>query len=183
MEDSKFKLGDRVKMTVVPPQVEKDESRSPDTFALFQRAVGRDYEVRGFNDYGLIELWLLDGGFEDHRGRRTQFGSRPIICSVPLLSRRLFPIAFHHQFQSLKQVFLCFLQRFPLRNGGRDLLDKAGVTPSFADSNTAVNFMWATNHSRIPSGHRFSFCVEVAPTRLNHRRKLVTRHRGAVPIK
>jgi len=66
-----------------------------------------------------------------------------------------FPIEFHHQLQGLKQVFLCLLQRFPLGNRRRDLLDKAGVPPSFAGSNTAVNFISATYHATAPSSNPF----------------------------
>ncbi len=57
-----FKIGDRVKLLSVPPEVERDRSRFPETFALFQLAVGRVFEIRGFGEYGHAELWMHPDG-------------------------------------------------------------------------------------------------------------------------
>jgi hypothetical protein len=63
-----FKVGDQVKLLQVPPQVLCDRERFPETAELFERAVGRTYEVRDFGRYGHIELWLCDDGSEDSTG-------------------------------------------------------------------------------------------------------------------
>jgi hypothetical protein len=57
-----FKVGDRVKLVRIPPQVERDRSRFPETFALFQLAVGRVFDIHGFGEYGHAELWLHQDG-------------------------------------------------------------------------------------------------------------------------
>lgn len=62
-----LKAGDRVKLLRIPPQVSSDLERLPETFELFQKAVGRLYWVRSFGDYGHIELWLSDDGSEDEK--------------------------------------------------------------------------------------------------------------------
>jgi hypothetical protein len=68
MRIPKLKVGDRVKIARIPPQVERDRSRSPEAFAIFQIAVGRVYEIRGFGKYGHAELWLRQDGSEDETG-------------------------------------------------------------------------------------------------------------------
>jgi hypothetical protein len=57
-----FKVGDRVKLVSIPPEVERDRSRFSETFALFQLAVGRVFDIRGFDEYGHAELWLHPDG-------------------------------------------------------------------------------------------------------------------------
>ncbi len=52
----------------IPPAVERDQSRFPETFALFQKAVGRVFRIRGFGDYGHAEIWLHRDGSEDETG-------------------------------------------------------------------------------------------------------------------
>jgi len=68
MNTSPFKVGDTVRLTGIPPQVQGDRGRFPDTFTLFERAVGGRFRVRGFDEYGHAELWLSDDGSEDTRG-------------------------------------------------------------------------------------------------------------------
>jgi hypothetical protein len=57
MPRKKFKVGDKIRVIgyrpgVYPPGVEDDMG----TEELFQRMVGRRYTIRGFDDYGHIEL-------------------------------------------------------------------------------------------------------------------------------
>lgn len=68
MTASRLEVGDRVKITIIPPQVERDRSRFPDTLALFQNAVGRVFHIRGFGEYGHAEIWLRQNGSEDGTG-------------------------------------------------------------------------------------------------------------------
>jgi hypothetical protein len=60
MEAVKFKVGDRVKLTTIPPQVRQDKLQFPETFTIFQKAAGHVFHVRGFDEYGHVELWLRD---------------------------------------------------------------------------------------------------------------------------
>ena len=64
-----FKVGDRVKLVNIPPEVERDRSRFPETFALFQLALGRVFEIRGFGEYGHAELWLHADGTPADTGK------------------------------------------------------------------------------------------------------------------
>ena len=57
-----LKVGDRVKVLSIPKAVEHDRSEFPETFALFQSAVGRVFEIRGFGEYGHAELWVHPDG-------------------------------------------------------------------------------------------------------------------------
>jgi hypothetical protein len=63
-----FKIGDRVKLLSIPPEVERDRSRFPETFALLQLAVGRVFEIRGFGDNGHAEIWLNPDGSPSDTG-------------------------------------------------------------------------------------------------------------------
>ncbi len=63
-----FKVGARVRLKSLPPQVERDRSRFPDTFAIFQTAVGRVFHIRGFGKHGHAEIWLHRDGSEDETG-------------------------------------------------------------------------------------------------------------------
>ena len=66
MDVPAFKVGDRVKLLNVPPEVERDRLRFPETFSLFQRALGRVFEIRGFGEHGHAEIWVsLDGSPAD----------------------------------------------------------------------------------------------------------------------
>jgi hypothetical protein len=62
MTASAFKVGARVKLVSIPREVERDRSRFPETFALFQMALGRIFEIRAFGEYGHAELWLHPDG-------------------------------------------------------------------------------------------------------------------------
>src|SRR5260370_15125531 len=68
MKASRKKVGDQVRLRRVPPAVRRSWSKSPDTFLLFKRAVGRRFTVRGFDRYGHVELWLRGDGAEDTSG-------------------------------------------------------------------------------------------------------------------
>jgi hypothetical protein len=68
MKVPQFKVGEQVKLTRIPPQVERDRPGFPETFALFEKAIGRVFQIRGFDEYGHIELWLREDGSEDDRG-------------------------------------------------------------------------------------------------------------------
>jgi hypothetical protein len=68
MNTSPFKLGDTVKLIGIPSQVQQDRRKFPDTFALFERAAGGKFRVRGLDEYGHAELWVSDDGSEDMRG-------------------------------------------------------------------------------------------------------------------
>ena len=63
-----FKIGDRVRLLSIPSEVERDRSQFPDTFALFQRAVGRVFEIRSFGKYGHAEIWLHPDGAPANTG-------------------------------------------------------------------------------------------------------------------
>ncbi len=63
-----FKVGDRVRVMRVPPEVERDGRRFPDTFAIFQIAVGHVFHIRGFSKCGRAEIWLDQDGSEDETG-------------------------------------------------------------------------------------------------------------------
>ena len=73
MAHQKFKVGDKIRVIgyrpgVYPPGVEDEMG----TEALFKSLVGRRYTIRGFDDYGQIEL----------RPSATMlFGLRPILWS------------------------------------------------------------------------------------------------------
>ena len=77
MTPSKLNVGDRVKIVRIPPQVEHDRSRFPETFAIFQNAVGRAFQIRGFGDYGHAELWLRQDGSEDETGGKHTIWVEP----------------------------------------------------------------------------------------------------------
>lgn len=61
-------IGDRVRIDRIPKQVDADRSRFPETRAIFEAAMGRTFQIRGFNTPGMIELWLHHDGSEDHSG-------------------------------------------------------------------------------------------------------------------
>ncbi len=62
------KIGDRVKLMRVPPAVRRCWSKFPDTFHIFQLAVGKAFTVRGVDKQGHIELWVCANGSEDQSG-------------------------------------------------------------------------------------------------------------------
>ena len=86
-----FEIGDRVKVTKVPPAVERDGSKFPETLAIFQRTVGQMFKVRGIDTYGHIELWVYEDGSEDETGAAHSIWVEPaylarITASNPLNS-------------------------------------------------------------------------------------------------
>ncbi len=68
MTASGLKVGDKIKIVRIPPQVLSDRKRFPETFELFEKAVGRVYQIRDFGEYGHLELWLHDDGSEEASG-------------------------------------------------------------------------------------------------------------------
>ena len=63
-----LKVGDRIKLVRIPPQVLADRERFPETFELLEKAIGREYETRGVDRYGHVEVWLHEDGSEDTTG-------------------------------------------------------------------------------------------------------------------
>ena len=55
-----FKIGDRVRVVLVPPMVEKE--MPPETIGLFERCVGRVLRVDGFDEHGHLELNVANDG-------------------------------------------------------------------------------------------------------------------------
>jgi hypothetical protein len=45
-----------------------DRERFPETFELFEKAVGRIYQIREIDEHGYAEIWLCDDGSEDTTG-------------------------------------------------------------------------------------------------------------------
>ncbi len=77
-----FKVGNRVKLIKIPPQVEHARRRFPETFSIFQKAVGKEFRVQGFDDYGHVELWLREDGSEDTGGAAHTVWVEPEFLSV-----------------------------------------------------------------------------------------------------
>jgi hypothetical protein len=68
MTVARLKVGDRIRVAQIPPSVLLAQQRFPETLELFQKAVGRVYEIRGIDEHGHAELWLRDDGSEDIGG-------------------------------------------------------------------------------------------------------------------
>lgn len=64
----RMRIGDRVRLKRMPPTVRRAWSKFPETFLLFQRAVGGTFTVRGFDRCGHVEIWLRENGSEDQSG-------------------------------------------------------------------------------------------------------------------
>ena len=60
--NARLQLEDLVKLLHVPAAVKSDKIRSPETFDLCARSTGRTFTIRGFNDYGMAELWIDEEG-------------------------------------------------------------------------------------------------------------------------
>jgi hypothetical protein len=74
---SDITVGNTVQITEVPPPVRRERSKFPETFALFERAIGRALTVRGFDDRGHVELWLLNDGSDDDSGAANSIWVEP----------------------------------------------------------------------------------------------------------
>ena len=72
-----LKVGDRIKLVRVPPQVVRDRERFPETIALFEKAVGRLFLIRDIDEHGHAELWLRDDGSEDNTGAADSIWVEP----------------------------------------------------------------------------------------------------------
>lgn len=55
-----FKIGDRVRVLQVPPQVL--EKMSPESIKIFKRCVGQVLRIDDLNDIGWLELNVMDDG-------------------------------------------------------------------------------------------------------------------------
>jgi hypothetical protein len=68
MKPDSLQVGVRVRVARRPVPVAQDRQRFPETFDLFQKAIGRAYQVRAIDEHGHAELWLRDDGDEDIGG-------------------------------------------------------------------------------------------------------------------
>jgi hypothetical protein len=68
MKNWRFKIGDRVKVSEIPPPVVRDGAKFPETLDVFRCAVGRTFRIRDIDKHGHIELWLHKDGSEDETG-------------------------------------------------------------------------------------------------------------------
>ena len=68
MTAGRLKVGDRIRVAQIPVAVLRDQKRFPETFELFQKAVGHVYEIRDIDEHGHAELWLRENGAEDSGG-------------------------------------------------------------------------------------------------------------------
>lgn len=68
MNSSSPRIGDRIRIDRIPVQVGAGCALFPETRRIFEAAVGGTFEVRGFNDPGMLEVWLRPDGREDHTG-------------------------------------------------------------------------------------------------------------------
>lgn len=60
--------GDLIQLVEIPEQVIRDRENHPETYHLFELALGRHYRIRSFNDYAMAEIWLNDDASEDTLG-------------------------------------------------------------------------------------------------------------------
>ena len=60
MNKSSVTIGDRVRVLRVPPSVE--EQMPNETCQIFRRCVGQILRIDGFDDYGHLELNVMDDG-------------------------------------------------------------------------------------------------------------------------
>lgn len=56
----KFAVGDRVRLQMLPPEMER--SMPEDRWKLFQRCTGKVLRVEGIDEFGGVELHVLDDG-------------------------------------------------------------------------------------------------------------------------
>ena len=82
MTEHALRIGDRITITRVPTRVVMDRERFPETFDLFEKALGRIYEIRGFSDYGHLEIWLHEDGSEDRSGGADSIWVEPEFVST-----------------------------------------------------------------------------------------------------
>jgi hypothetical protein len=51
-------IGARVRMTAIPPDVERTPEETQD---VFRRCLGKVFTVRNIDEYGHLELWVKNG--------------------------------------------------------------------------------------------------------------------------
>lgn len=63
MNDS-LKLKQKVLLNRVPQAVIRDRNKFPETWLLFNRAVGNKFTIQSFNQIGMAEVYVLPDGSE-----------------------------------------------------------------------------------------------------------------------
>ena len=57
-----LKYGDQVRLVRIPPAVDSEKGKFPETYQLIVQAVGKIFSVQGTNEYGMAELWIGEFG-------------------------------------------------------------------------------------------------------------------------
>jgi hypothetical protein len=57
-----YQIGDRVRVTLVPPYLYRDDPVDRITAEFFERCLGGAFRVEGFDEHGQLELWATDAG-------------------------------------------------------------------------------------------------------------------------
>ena len=60
--NAQFQVEDRVKLCSMPAEIEAEKIRFPETYDLCSKALGHNFAIRGFNEYGMAELWIDQTG-------------------------------------------------------------------------------------------------------------------------
>jgi hypothetical protein len=59
VKNPKFKIGDHILVEKTP---KIDSSWPSETVEIFKRIIGNSFEIRGFNQIGLAEIWATKNG-------------------------------------------------------------------------------------------------------------------------
>ena len=57
-----YQIGDKVRMTTVPPYLYTNNPIDQETAEFFERCLGKVFAVEGFDDNGQLELWTTEKG-------------------------------------------------------------------------------------------------------------------------
>ena len=57
-----YKVGDKVRVTQVPPYLYGDDPLAQETAEFFERCLGKVFVVEGFDANGQLELWTTGKG-------------------------------------------------------------------------------------------------------------------------
>jgi len=57
-----LKYGDQVRLVRIPPAVDSEKGKFPETHQLIVKAVGKVFSVQGNNEHGMAELWIDEFG-------------------------------------------------------------------------------------------------------------------------
>jgi hypothetical protein len=55
-------IGDKVRVILVPPYLYTDNPVDKDTARFFERCLGKTFRVEDFDEYGQLELWVMEDG-------------------------------------------------------------------------------------------------------------------------